>query len=195
MRTIIIGYMLIDTRILPLLAKSDWRSPQLTVRDSGNTLTFHIQDAFNYHGYDAVGGVVLGFRLLQRAIALLSPNAPPERRELTLFTAFPGLGARDCFELVSRMVSGDRFALDTQFINTTAQAGVEGRLHFDFGYRGQHVVLAPIEGAPSAEFIALGKASKLPGVSAQQQADWQRAKYAFANTLLAADPGEVIRVL
>ena len=52
-----------------------------------------------------------------------------------------------------------------------------------------------IEGAPSAEFIALGKASKRPSVSPQQKADWQRANYALANTLLAADPGEVIRVL
>ena len=187
--------MIIDNSVSQLLAPSDWHTPQLTVLDSGNALTFHIQDAFNYHGYDAVGGVVLGFRLLQKAIAILSPDAPPERREFTLFTAFPGLGARDSFELVTRMVTGNRFTLDTGFAETSAQAGVEGRLHFEFGYRGQHVALAPIEGAPSAEFIALGKASKLPGVSPQQKADWQRAKYALANTLLAADPDEVIRVL
>ncbi len=93
------------------------------------------------------------------------------------------------------MVTGNRFTLDTGFAETSAQAGVEGRLHFEFGYRGQHVALAPVEGAPSAEFIALGKASKRPGVSPQQKADWQRAKYTLANTLLAAAPGEVIRVL
>ena len=186
--------IIIDDRST-LIAGSHWHTPRLTVVDAGSALTFHIQDAFNYHGYDAVGGVVLGFRLLQRAIVILSPDAPPERREFTLFTAFPGLGARDSFELVTRMVTGNRFTLDTGFAETSAQAGVEGRLHFEFGYRGQHVALAPIEGAPSAEFIALGKASKRPGVSPQQKADWQRAKYALANTLLAADAGEVIRIL
>ena len=78
--------MIIDNDDSLLLAPPDWHTPQLTVLDSGNALTFHIQDAFNYHGYDAVGGVVLGFRLLQRAIAILSPDAPPERREFPRYS-------------------------------------------------------------------------------------------------------------
>lgn len=179
-----------NNSLLPVL---DWRAPLIRVADAGTPVTFHLQDVFNYHGYDAVGGVVLGFRLLQQAFAMLSPDTLPERREFALFTAFPGLGARDCFELITRMVTEGRFRLDTGFSDTSAQVGVEGRFHFDFSYRGRHALLTPIAGAPSAEFIELGKASKDPVASPQQKKDWQQAKLSLANTLLAAEPGDVIR--
>lgn len=183
------------TERLALAPASSWVAPELSVCDGDDRLTFRIQDAFNFHGYDAAGGVVLGFRLLQRAAALLSPDALPERRGFSLFTSFPGLGARDCFELVTRMVSGGRFRLDTGFEDTVAQPGVEGRFHFDFGYDGRRVVLAPVEGYPVPEFIALGKASKRPGFTAEQQLAWRNAKITLANTLLRASADQVIRVI
>jgi len=74
-----------------LIPVSQWVMPSLNVADNHQLFSFSVQDAFNYHGYDAVGGVVLGFRLLQRAISLLSPQDEPlQRRELALFTAGEG---------------------------------------------------------------------------------------------------------
>lgn len=61
--------MIANPRLIP---STEWVSPSLTVADCGQPIAFTLQDAFNYHGYDAVGGVVLGFRLLQRAIVLLT---------------------------------------------------------------------------------------------------------------------------
>lgn len=180
---------------ISLIPATEWAEPRLTVADGRDLMTFHMQDAYNFHGYDAAGGVALGFRLLQKAAALLSPGEPMQRRELSLFTSFPGLGARDCFELVTRLVSDQRFALDTSFADTTAQEGVAGRFHFAFTYRGRTVTLAPVEGYPRPDFIALGKASKLPGFSAEQQQAWRNAKFSLANTLLSAGPDDVIRVL
>lgn len=181
-----------------LIDSSQWVEPTLVVADEGQRIEFHIQDAFNYHGYDAVGGVVLGFRLLQKAIAMFTGGDDKTlllRRQITLFTAFPGLGARDCFELVTRMVTEKHMTVDTAFSDTTAQAGVAGRFYFAFSYQGQRVQLAPVEGYPVPEFIALGKASKLPGFNAQQRQAWRRAKYQLANTLLGARADTVIRVL
>ena len=178
-----------------LIPVEQWLVPHLEVDDAGARLAFHIQDVFNYHGYDAAGGVVLGFRLLQKAIACLSSERPLQRRALHVFTAFPGLGFRDCVELITRAVTENRFTVDTQFTQTQAQEGVQGRLHFAFSHLGKTVVLSPIHGALSADFIALGRASKQPNFSLQQQQDWRNAKFALANTLLTAHPDDVIRVL
>ena len=180
-----------------LIDQTQWIEPTLAIADNNHTLHFHIQDAFNYHGYDAVGGVVLGFRLLQKAISILAPTdgALLERRQLSLFTAFPGLGARDCFELVTRMVTENNMTVDTLFSDTVAQKGVYGRFFFEFRYHGKRVQLAPIEGYPPENFIQLGKASKLPNFTAEQQLAWRNAKYQLANTLLGANADTVIRIL
>jgi len=159
-------------------------------------MRFSIQDAFNYHGYDAPGGVVLGFRLLQRAFSLLTPGKTcPDRRGLFLFTAFPGLGLRDTMELVTRLVTEDRFSLDTAFDDSRAQEGVAGRFYYRFTYDGRSVELAPLEGYPGGEFIRLGKASKMPGFDEEEAEAWRNAKYQLANTLLGAPAEAVIRVL
>ncbi len=183
---------MLSTSLIPI---EQWIAPRIEVDDAGAHLSFHLQDAFNYHGYDAVGGVVLGFRLLQKAIALLSPTLPLQRRRLHVFTAFPGTGFRDCIELVTRAVTENRFTLDIGFTQTRAQQGVQGRLHFAFSYQGRTVDLSPVEGALSADFISLGRASKQIGFSPQQQQDWRKAKFALANALLSARPDDVIRVL
>lgn len=186
---------MLQTNTNALLPVEMWVDPLLTVADGNEVITFHLQEAFHYHGYDAVGGVVLGFRLLQKASAILSPEAPLQRRELSLFTAFPGLGARDCFELVTRMATCEQIKVDTAFSQTTAQKGVEGRFFFQFTYRGQSVQLAPIEGYPKPEFITLGKASKQPDFSIEQAQAWKNAKYTLANILLQHQADDVIRVL
>jgi hypothetical protein len=178
-----------------LIDPSDWVDPTLSLAEGGELIRFHIRDAFHYHGYDAVGGVVLGFRLLQKALHLWGSGEPIQRREITLFTAFPGLGARDCFELVTRMATENRIATDVSFEHPAARLGVQGRLFFRFTYRGRTLDLAPIASQPSDEFIRLGKASKLPQAKPEILDAWRRAKYELANMLLGIRADEAIRVL
>ena len=188
----------IVTKTASLIDFGQWVDPTLRMADKGDVLEFHIQDALNYHGYDAVGGVVLGFRLLQKTMAHFFASTTQtflQRRGLSLLTAFPGLGARDCFELITRMVTDGRMVVNTGLAHPAAQEGVEGQFFFEFVYEGRSVQLAPIEAYPGDAFIALGKASKLPHFSQIQQQAWRNAKYALANTLLAADAQTVIRVL
>lgn len=183
----------INSNLIPV---SQWVMPTLSVADGDHLFSFSIQNAFNYHGYDAVGGVVLGFRLLQRAISLLTPQDELlQRRELALFTAFPGMGARDCFELVTRMVSENRFILDIDFDQTEAQQGIAGCFYFEFSYRGKKVSLAPVAGLPTAEFLKIGRASKQSDATPEVQRQWMAAKYQLANTLLTVLPMDAIRVL
>lgn len=185
--------MITNSRLIPY---SDWVSPTLIVADSGQPIAFTLQDAFNYHGYDAVGGVVFGFRLLQRTIALLTKDGELlERRELALFTAFPGMGAKDGFELVSRMVSEGRFTLDVDYIHPAAQRGIAGSFYFKFSYRGKNVELAPAIGQPPESFLAMGRASKRAGATEEIQRRWTDSKYQLANALLTLDAGDAVRLL
>ncbi|MDL2271543.1 hypothetical protein LJC23_00735 [Desulfovibrio sp. OttesenSCG-928-I05] len=185
-----------------LIAPSDWAEPVIRVSDDGSPALFTLQDAFNYHGYDAPGGVVLGFRLLQRAFALLAPDsAYPERKKLSLFTSFPGLGLKDTMELVTRMVTEGRYCVDSSYCDPRAQEGVAGRFYYRFTLTSSAagtpatVELAPVEGYPSPEFIRLGKASKRPGFSAADAEAWKTAKFSLANTLLGAPAEALVRVL
>lgn len=181
----------------PLLADpAGWAEPALYVGDAGQPLRFAIQDAFNYHGYDAPGGVVLGFRLLQRAFALLEPSVRyPDRHGLSLVTPFPGLGVKDVMELVCRMVTGSRYTLDPGTGDERAQDGVEGRFYYRFTLAEHSVELAPALGHPGTDFIRLGRASKRPGFSPVDAEAWQVAKFNLANTLLTSSADDVVRVL
>jgi hypothetical protein len=67
-----------------------------------------------YHGGGSPAGVAMAFQVLARALPLLAPEAPLERRELAITTAFPGPGARDGFELVTRAVSDRRYTIDAE---------------------------------------------------------------------------------
>ena len=65
-----------------------------------------------YHGPSSPGGAAHAFKVLERALPLLDPDAPCERREIVVETAFGGPGARDVFEMVTRAVTGERFRVD-----------------------------------------------------------------------------------
>lgn len=180
-----------------LIPTSSWLDPSITLLDAEIPITFTLQEVFHYHGYDAVGGVVLGFRLLQKCIRLLQADNLQllSRRDFHLFTAFPGLGARDCFEFITRMASEQRMQVDTRYDYPGVQAGITGSFYFEFHYHGQSIKLAPIVGYPTAQFLALGHASKQTAPSDEIRQGWQAAKYTLANTLLQADCDAVIRRL
>jgi hypothetical protein len=63
----------------------------LTVIDGGQKIEFSFADLMRYHGPGSPGGVAHAFKVLERAFAVLAPDEPPQRRELTVRTAF---GAR-----------------------------------------------------------------------------------------------------
>jgi hypothetical protein len=80
--------------------------------DRGRPLAFSFEDMLRYHGGGSPGGVAHAFKVLERALPLLDPDGPCERREIVVETAFGGPGARDAFELVTRALTGDRYRID-----------------------------------------------------------------------------------
>ena len=99
----------------------------LTVEELGRTITFTFDDMMRYHGVHSPAGVAISFKVMQRAFAMLSPDAPPDRRSIKVRTAFRGPGARDGFEAVTRAVTDGRYTVERSLVLSDL-----GRLREDF---------------------------------------------------------------
>ena len=135
----------------------------ISVLDQGERIDFSFEDLMRYHGPSAPGGVAHAFKVMERAWPELEPDGPPERREVSVRTAFGGPGARDAFEMVTRAVTGERYAVDPELARTDLGRTRE-RFVFVLGYRGRSVTLQLREGFVTEEFVDLaGKGGRSAG--------------------------------
>lgn len=153
---------------------------ELTVLEQGRELRYGFEDLMRYHGGGFPGGVAHGFKVLERALPLLSPDGPPERREISVRTAFGGPGARDAIEMVTRAVLEDRYVVDLDLIRPERGRTLE-RYVFELTYRGRTVTLIIREGIVRDEFIALARTSDR---TAEQDARLEVLKQDMADRLL-----------
>jgi hypothetical protein len=160
---------------------------EIEVRELGRTLHFTFDDALRYAGPGSPGGVAVGFKALQRAFSVLSPNTPPERRTVAVHTPFRGPGARDCFEAVTRAVTGDRYVVDRSLLRAD-----RGRLLEDFVFEvsigDRSTTLLLREGFVTDEFIDLARAQKR---SANDERRLDELKAELAQRVMAA-PAEAV---
>ena len=106
---------------------------------------------------EASGGVAHAFKVMERAWPLLGTGgAPPERREITVRTAFGGPGARDAFEFVTRAVTGERYVVDGSLARPEHGRARE-RFVFRLSCRDREVTLFLREGYVTDEFIDLAR--------------------------------------
>ena len=128
----------------------------IEVRELGQTISFSFDDMMRYHGPGSPGGVANAFKVLQRAIEVLSPDEAPQRRNIVVRTAFRGPGARDGFEAVTRAVTDGRYTVDRALVRSD-----RGRLLEDFvfvvGTGGRTVTLLLRDGFVTEEFIDLAR--------------------------------------
>jgi hypothetical protein len=128
----------------------------ITVQERGQTLDFTFDAMMGFHGGGSPGGVAHAYKVLERALPLICPDGPPERRELVIDTAFGGPGARDAFELVTRAVSEGRYNVDGSLALPERGVALE-RFVFRVSYRDRSVTLAVADGYVTDEFIALAR--------------------------------------
>jgi hypothetical protein len=162
----------------------------LAVLDGGQTLEFSFADLMRYHGPGSPGGVAHAFKVLERAFGVLAPDEPPQRRELTVRTAFGGPGARDGIELVTRAVTQDRFTVDRALARPERGRELE-RFVFEIGYREQSVTLLLRDGFVKPEFIDLARADSR---SPEQDARLDELKAEMAERVIGSDAAEVYDV-
>ncbi len=126
----------------------------IEVQERGRTIAYSFDDMLKYHGPGSPGGVAVAFKALQRALALLSPEDPAPRREIAVRTSFGGPGARDGFEAVLRVVTGDRWTVDASLARPELGRERE-RFVFVLSYEDRSVTLVVRDGIIDPEFIDL----------------------------------------
>ncbi len=126
---------------------------KLVVLDQGEAIAISFDDLLKYHGRSSIAGLAHAFKAMERALPLLSPGEPPDRYDITVECGFPGGGARDAFELVTRAVTGDRFRLTSAPAGTEAPEAPGGHFFFRLGYRGTVVELTARAGLVPEDFV------------------------------------------
>jgi hypothetical protein len=159
----------------------------LELADGGEDLSYTFEDLLAFHGGSSPAGVAIAYRVLERALPLLSPGVPPERREIVVATAFGGPGARDAFELATRAVSEGRYSVDPALRRPERGPALE-RFVFALAYRGATATLLLRPGLVTDEFVALAFARER---DAAGEARLSVLKAELAERVLAAgDPVE-----
>ena len=162
--------------------------PTLVVLDHGEPISISFDDLLKYHGRASIAGVAHAFKAMERAFPLLSPGQPPARYDITVQSAFPGGGARDAFEMVTRAVTGDRYEVAPELAGTEVPEAPGGRFFFRLSYRGTVVDLALRQGLVPEEFLQVA-CREAPTPAEADRA--QELKEEMADRLLKLPPGEV----
>jgi hypothetical protein len=165
-------------------------SNAIVVSDQGETIGFSFADMMRYHGPGSPGGVAHAFKVLERALPLLAPEGIPERREISVRTAFGGPGARDGFELVTRAVTEDRFVIDPE-LERPERGRALARFVFRLSYRERAVTLTVREGYVTDELIDL---ARVPDRTPAQEARLATVKREIADLVMSAEAAEVYDV-
>jgi hypothetical protein len=127
----------------------------IALLDGGRPVAFSFEDMLRYHGPGSPGGVAHAYKVLERGLPLLA-DRPPERRAVTVRTAFGGPGARDAFELALRAVTEGRYEVDPSLARPERGMALE-RFVFLLAYRDQTVTLILCPGFVTEEFLALSR--------------------------------------
>ncbi len=171
----------------PVLDRVVVEARTLAVLDQGREIAFSFEDMIKYHGPGSPGGVAHAFKVLERALPLIEPDRPPERREIAVRTAFGGPGARDGFELVTRAVTEGRYLVDVSLARPERGLALE-RFVFALAYRERAVTLICREGWVSDEFIALARTQER---SVEQERRLSQLKLEMADRVMAAPANDV----
>ena len=161
------------------------------VVDQGEPISISFDDLLKYHGRSSIAGVAHAFKAMERAFPLLSRGQPPERADITVESGFPGDGARDAFEMVTRAVTGGRYRLALELAGPDVPEAPGGRFFFRIGYRGTAVDLALRGGLVPEEFLQLA-CREAPTPAEANRA--RQLKEEMAETLLRLPPDDVYTV-
>jgi hypothetical protein len=169
-----------------------WIQPSImtdvvVVTDLGRTIAFTFEDLLKYHGPGSPAGVAVAFKALQRAFAVLSPDAPPERRSVTVHTPFRGPGARDAFEAVTRAVTDGRYVVDRGLVRSDL-GGLREDFVFEIGVGGPTVTVLLRDGFVDDEFIDLARTE---GRTGAQERRLDVLKALLAQRVMATAAAEV----
>lgn len=162
-------------------------TPNLIVSEQGEILEYSFNDLVKYHGYQFLGGIAHAFQVMHACFPLLD-DKPLERKQIVLETAFPGPGGRDAFEMVTRMVSEQRYRLNPDIAPAETIRSPQGAYFFRLHYGDKTVEASLKPGFIDAEFIQL---AQKPNRNEQENGRLEQLKIAMTQRLLSKPAHEV----
>ena len=160
----------------------------IEVQEQGRPVAFSFGEMLRYSGPGSPGGVALGFKVLERAFALLEPDGLVERREVVVRTAFRGPGVRDACELVTRSLTEGRYVVDPELERPERGHTLE-TFAFGVAYRDRRVSLLLREGLVTDEFVRL---AQTPDLTPDELHQFTAMKQALADRLMGMPADEVL---
>jgi len=160
----------------------------LTISDQGEAIRISFDDILKYHGRSSIAGAAHAFKAMERAFSLLSPDQPPDRYLMVVESGFPGDGARDAFEMVTRAASGNRYRVVTELAGDGVPEAPGGHFCFRLHYGAVVVDLTLRDGLVPEEFVEVA-CREAPSAAEAEHA--QRLKEEMAARLMRLSPDEV----
>ena len=168
----------------------------LRVMDNGDLIEFDFEDLRKYHGSKSICGLTVSYTIMRAAFDALAPNQPVDRANLHITSAFPGPGARDGFELVTRTTSRETYAIDTSVepSDTIAEAA-KGAYYFKVANAVRSVELSLKPSIVPEKFVPLRR-KQLSGVASDEElAEFRQLQFAFSETLLTHPATAAVNIL
>lgn len=165
---------------------------KIEVTENGTLFAYGYRDIMRYHGTGFPGGAACAFRAMERVFPLLDHGTPPERREISIVTAFTGIGGRDAFEMVTRCVTDGRYHVDPELPEAeNAEESPCGHYYFRFSYRGKEIVATLRPEFGHEEFNRISrKAAKTP----EDEQTLAKMRMAIARCMMKAQAEEIYDV-
>lgn len=168
----------------------------LTIQDVDEPLEITFDDLKKFHGTRSICGLTVGYTVMRAAWSSLADGEPLDRNDITVETGFPGPGARDAVEMVTRAVSREAFHVvtDKQPDAQIAEAA-KGAYWYRITAKGRAVELGLKHEVLPNDFVKLRRILLAGNATPAQAESFRGLQFELSDRLLAMDPLEAFNVL
>ena len=168
----------------------------LTITDIDGPIELTFEDLIKYHGTRSICGLTVGYTALRVVWQKLSPNAPVNRDLTSIVTAFPGPGARDAFEMVTRAVSREQYEVATNFTHGPMIAeAAKGAYWFKFTIDQNSIEIGLKPDMVPKDFVPLRRLLLAGNAQPEDAKKFRSIQHDFSKKLLATDPFDAFNIL
>lgn len=161
------------------------QGPTITILAEEEPIEIGFPMVAAYHGQSALAMAAIVFQAQRAAFALLSPQAVPARRDISIVSGHPGPGVRDAFEVITRAVTRGAYVVDRSLPDARFVAGhaISYSFRITLGERTVEMALRP--GVLPGRFFELVFTRDR---TTEQERELSALKRAVARDVLAKEP-------
>ncbi|MDU8944331.1 hypothetical protein [Ovoidimarina sediminis] len=170
--------------------------PALVVTENDETLSFDFDDLVRYHGKRSICGLTVAYKVMEAAWDTAWTGTPPERDRLVVASGFPGPGARDGFEMVTRAVTRGAYEILSEVMAGPRVAeAAKGAYFFRLSDDRNIIELGLKPEVVPPEFVTRRRKLARGVASAAEAAEFRALQLAFSDQLRAMSASDAINVL